>query len=562
MESIGWTSLENGTLIGDRYRIHGRIGKGGMGEVYAAEDTRLHGKIRALKVSRAPEAGGQRSAEEAGMLMRLDHPHLPLIVDYFPAAENGGYEVLVMDYIDGMTLQTYLEQQDGCIPASKAIDIGMQLAEALAYLHERQPAIIHRDLKPTNVMIDHGGFVRLIDFGIAREFKPGQTKDTVTLGTPGFAAPEQEGNQQSDARTDVFGLGALLHYLLTGGGKVGRGHHGGNRNDGQDRPYREDRWNGWLGSNDERGAGAGHGLLGGSAALTAVIGRMTDPVPACRYATMEEAGLALSACSVEGGSADGIVVQSRQSVSRKAGLSKSRSVIVASLSPGAGATFTTLTLAHLLDREAGPVAACVEHPSLEPEWHALLPVTGRRRSWTSPVADNRYRILSSTFSRLLWCTLDPSVSAEAEPAADMQLKHRLMLQAFQASVFITDVSSRWLAPEMERQLASCDDLLFVADPFPAKWTIQRLAAAKRICFEREREGRPTSWIANKDGKFAARGEWLASMPVKPCCSIPQLPALEWADAVWKGRWATANARWLSQLERGLQPVLKSIIDSR
>ena len=228
MEQGNNETFESGTLIGGRYRIHGLIGRGGMGEVYAAEDLRLQGKIRALKANRSSVGTGLRSAEEAGLLMRLNHPHLPLIVDYFPPSGSETVELVVMDYIDGITLQAYMEQHGGIVPTPRVIEIGMQLAEALRYLHGQQPAIIHRDLKPTNVMIDRSGFVRLIDFGIAREFKPGQVKDTVTLGTPGFAAPEQEGDRQSDARTDVFGLGALLHYLLAGsmsrtGGNKGRG---------------------------------------------------------------------------------------------------------------------------------------------------------------------------------------------------------------------------------------------------------------------------------------------------------------------------------------------------
>ncbi|MFC4809520.1 serine/threonine protein kinase [Paenibacillus sp. GCM10023250] len=526
----------SGTLIGGRYRIHGLIGKGGMGEVYTAEDVRLHGKIRALKANRSSAASGFRGAEEAALLMRLNHPHLPLIVDYFPPEEQDGCELLVMDYIDGMTLQAYLERQGGVVPAAVVVEIGLQLAEALHYLHGQRPAIIHRDLKPTNVMIDRSGFVRLIDFGIAREFKPGQAKDTVTLGTPGFAAPEQEGDRQSDARTDVYGLGALLYYLLAGGIKPGSGPGGGS-------------------------APAMGGLLGGPPALIAVIARMIDPVPALRYPTMEEARQALAVCLHErsGGEADrqAFAASGRQARSRRV------SVVVASLSPGAGATFTAITLGHLLDRPAYPPAAAVEHPALEPEWHALLPDAGKGRFGSGAAAspDRRYAPAASPSGRMTWYRLEPAAHAAAGQEAELHLKHRLMLQAIEAPIVLTDVSSRWLSPEMAEQLAACELLLFVADPFPAKWTVERLAAAKRICAERELAGRGTYWIANKDGKFGARGDWLAAMPAKPGCSIPLLPAEAWTDQIWSGKWATAHRTWQPLLERSLQPVLQAIAAS-
>ncbi|NBD23472.1 serine/threonine protein kinase [Paenibacillus glycinis] len=542
MEQGNNVTFESGTVIGGRYRIHGLIGRGGMGEVYAAEDMRLQGKIRALKVNRSSVGTGLRSAEEAGLLMRLNHPHLPLIVDYFPPSGSEAVELMVMDYIDGITLQAYMERHGGLLPASRVIEIGMQLAEALRYLHGQQPAIIHRDLKPTNVMIDRSGFVRLIDFGIAREFKPGQLKDTVTLGTPGFAAPEQEGDRQSDARTDVFGLGALLHYLLAGGtSKAGGSKSRGGFEAAAGQPGLDGSW-----------------LLGGPPALAAVIGRMTDPVPALRYESMEEACKALEGC-LYGDAENGRGTQAGHPISRVPTAQRRQTVMVASLSPGAGGTFTAITLAHLLERPGGPAIAAVEHPVLEPEWHALLPAAGKQNSQGKASPDRRYVITTSPSANMAWYRLDPSSSAAAAQEAELQLKHRLMLQAIQAPVVVTDVSSRWLSTEMERELAACDCLLFVADPFPSKWTIQRLAAAKRICFEREAAGKGTYWVANKDGKFGARGAWLAAMPAKPSCSIPLLHADEWTDQMWAGKWATSNRRWHALLERALSPVVNAIL---
>lgn len=547
--------LANGTLIGGRYRLRGLIGKGGMGEVYAAEDMRLHGKIRALKVGRAWSGSGLRSAEEASLLMRLNHPHLPLIVDYFPADEQADYELMVMDYIDGITLQAYSEQCGSALPPEEVVAIGMQLAAALHYLHVQQPPIIHRDLKPTNAMIDRNGFVRLIDFGIAREFKPGQAQDTVTLGTPGFAAPEQEGERQSDVRTDVFGLGALLRCLLLGGS-----HHANERNAAVSGGGSSAVSNKIPSPASPRvmPAKSSAGISASWTGLIDVIGRMTDPIPAFRYSSMEEAKAALAACA-DPRQQQGEAKRSEAPARRQLNAQPRRTITVASLSPGSGATFAAITLAHLLARAGGPAVAAIEHPELEPEWHALLPA--EREAWSSRTnvpADPRYGIRRTTGSNAAWYCLQPASAAIAEQEAELQLKHRMMLQAIEAEFVVTDVSSRWMTPASERQLASCDALLFIADPFPAKWTLERLAAARRICAEREHACRPTYWIANKDVRFRARVEWLRTLPGKAICSIPQLPPEAWNDQLWSGKWATAHPEWRPMLERSLHPIMQAL----
>jgi len=209
------------SMLDKRYRIVRLVGQGGMGAVYQAVDTRLQGRVCAVKemsVHALPTqdraAAVQNFEREAQLLSRLRHPCLPQVHDFFQDGHSGRY-YLVMDFVEGQTLETILEQQ-GTFPEQVVRDWGNQLCDVLHYLHQQTPPIIFRDLKPGNIMVDKSGQIKLIDFGIARYFKPGQNQDTVRFGTPGYAAPEQYGRGQTDARSDIFSLGVLLHQLLTG----------------------------------------------------------------------------------------------------------------------------------------------------------------------------------------------------------------------------------------------------------------------------------------------------------------------------------------------------------
>ena len=149
---------------------------------------------------------------EAQLLRRLRHPNLPPVSDEFAIGDRN---YLVMEYVPGSTLQQMLDRGEGPFPESRVVAWANQLCDVLDYLHRQQPPIIFRDLKPANIMIDREGTVKLIDFGIARLFTPGKSRDTTTLGTPGYAAPEQYGKGQTDARSDLYALGATLPFLLT-----------------------------------------------------------------------------------------------------------------------------------------------------------------------------------------------------------------------------------------------------------------------------------------------------------------------------------------------------------
>lgn len=210
------SKLHIGLTIGGRYEVIRKIGEGGMSHVYLVEDLKLPGKLWAIKESISDPKQHSSIREEAQLLISLSHARLPRIVDFFPP-DDDGYTYLVMDYIQGITLEKYFHGYRGRIPGEFIVQIADQLLEVLDYLHTHDPVIIFRDLKPSNIMVSEHLELRLIDFGIARNYKQEQSQDTVKLGTVGFAAPEQYGSGQSDARTDLYGLGAILLYLSTAG---------------------------------------------------------------------------------------------------------------------------------------------------------------------------------------------------------------------------------------------------------------------------------------------------------------------------------------------------------
>ena len=218
--------LTNTTILKQRYRILRKIGPGGFSAVYFAEDIVFNAAPRSVKEMSIQSPGSQppnpqelqQSIEafkqEALLLASLTHPNLPRIYDHF---EEQRRWYIVMDYIEGQTLEAMLESvSGGKLELSQVLHIANQLCTVLNYLHTRQPPIIFRDLKPANIMITEDEHVYLIDFGIARLFKPGQIKDTIALGSPGYAAPEQYGRAQSTALADIYSLGATVHHLLSG----------------------------------------------------------------------------------------------------------------------------------------------------------------------------------------------------------------------------------------------------------------------------------------------------------------------------------------------------------
>lgn len=209
--------LEIGSVIDGKYKVLNEIGHGGMSTVYLAINEKAN-KPWAIKevrksFSRSFDILKQSLILETDMLKKLSHKNLPSIVDVIDSDENF---LIVMDYIEGNTLEK-LVNENGAYPQETVVSWAVQLCDVLQYLHTRPKPIIYRDMKPSNIMLKSDGSVTLIDFGTAREFKEQNDGDTICLGTQGYAAPEQFGGMgQTDARTDIYCLGATMYHLLTG----------------------------------------------------------------------------------------------------------------------------------------------------------------------------------------------------------------------------------------------------------------------------------------------------------------------------------------------------------
>lgn len=209
--------LKIGTLIDGKYKILSEIGHGGMSTVYLAINEKANKPWAVKEVRKSVRKDfdilRQSLIVETDLLKRLNHPNLPSIVDVIDSEENF---LIVMDYIEGITLDRML-QEHGEASQRDVVYWAMQLCDVLEYLHSRPNPIIYRDMKPSNIMLKSDGDVVLIDFGTAREYKEKNVADTTCLGTQGYAAPEQFGGMgQTDARTDIYCLGATMYHLLTG----------------------------------------------------------------------------------------------------------------------------------------------------------------------------------------------------------------------------------------------------------------------------------------------------------------------------------------------------------
>jgi serine/threonine-protein kinase len=222
-------NLQPGEILRDRYCIVGLIGAGGMGAVYLADDNRLEGRQCAIKEtfpqpslnSEMAQAARKQFYQEASTLARLDHPGLPKVSDFFANDER---DYLVMDFVPGQNLLeivTESRREARFLDEGEVLGWIDQLCDTLSYLHSRQPVVLHRDIKPANIKLTPDGRLKLVDFGLVKPLDPDDPSTLTGLqgaGSLPYAPLEQYVDHlgHTDARSDLYALGATLYHLLTG----------------------------------------------------------------------------------------------------------------------------------------------------------------------------------------------------------------------------------------------------------------------------------------------------------------------------------------------------------
>jgi serine/threonine-protein kinase len=219
--------LKNGEVLRGRYKVRDRIGQGGTGNIYLADDIRLEGRLCALKeveYDRSLPAKILKEAldqflREATVLARLDHPNLPKVSDFF---SNEARDYLVMDYVPGKDLRTLMleaRHHNSFLQEEDVLNWTSQLADALIHLHKQDPPIVHRDIKPSNLKLTPNGLLKLVDFGLVKVLVPDEMTITVIQGqgTVLYTPLEQYGGDSThtDVRSDIYAFGATLYHLMT-----------------------------------------------------------------------------------------------------------------------------------------------------------------------------------------------------------------------------------------------------------------------------------------------------------------------------------------------------------
>lgn len=215
------TKRKPGDIVFNRYEVVRELGRGAMGAVYLVRDPRLGASLWALKELETSLILESERAEAESLFQRemhllagFHHPGIPRVLQLYTEPNLG--LAFIMEWIDGVALDEVQDSLGRTFVAHEALPIALQVCEILKYLHSQHPPVVFRDLKPSNLMITPAGRIFFIDFGIARRFRTGQTKDTQELGTPGYCAPEQYGHGQTSAASDIYALGTTLLHLLTG----------------------------------------------------------------------------------------------------------------------------------------------------------------------------------------------------------------------------------------------------------------------------------------------------------------------------------------------------------
>lgn len=508
VENDSPASFRAGDVVGGRYRIESRLGEGGMGRVYLAEDLRLKGQRWALKIVPPDAADPAQAEKEAEIMTALRHPSLPRIVDYF--FETGAGCCIAMDYLEGETLLQRSAAHEHALPWTTVVHYGAQLCDLLDYLHSLDSPVVFRDVKPSNVIVGKDDSVRLIDFGIARTYKEGKASDTVHVGSVGFAAPELLANRQTDHRADLYSLGSMLYFLLSGGQ--------------------------FYNFTKQPLAETSPGL---PPWLSSAVSRLLEKDPSLRFSDAKAAKAALTDAAppaeTRGGGGGGSGSRQGQ-----------RTIVgVFGLFPHAGATFVAAALAERLAAR-GFATTYTSFPWADADaylymLHAAKSVDG---PWRERGVD--------------WHL--PPRQDMTDGAFDAAPLYKLLFET-RGDMAVFDVPASAHPSASEALLRACDIAVAVAAPEPGSLR-SRLAVDNwrrlQACAGAER----AAWIANRMPAAWKAPEFYSLFAAPPVCVVPAIPYDRVTMAKWSGKLVAADAESARELDAALAPLLHRLAPAR
>jgi len=535
--------LNIGDVLEEKYRITGLLGKGGTGHVYLAENIRLGNEWAVKEVGLSGEVRAD-ILEESEILRKLNHHSIPRIVDII---EHENFLYLIEDYFAGVNLKELIKAREACSEAD-VIRWAKQLCEILIYLHSIKPnPIIYRDMKPGNIIIDNENNAKLIDLGIAREYKEDQDSDTSYIGTRGYAAPEQySGANQTDERTDVYGLGAALYHAVTGA----------NPNEPPYRivPVRQN--NKSLSKDIER-----------------IIAKCTQNDPGLRYQNVNELLTDLNNMHRFNSAANAVGSTVYTSLPAKL-------VVIGSLSPRAGSSFITANLAAAVAAR-NVSSAVIESPVNFPYFYDALFIrektNGSYVSRSHKIKDSHEIDRSDVFveNGISWIALDPTQFSIKNWTYDNMMK--LIYSVKHTSIVLLDVSTFWVHSSVQPILGQADNIILVVDPDPVlldrtmKIDYEGLGIGEE-CIPQEsrtiellkecknRGSCDIDIIVNKYTGFVEK--YQLCLPFNPLVYLPHIDPVEVYKAIWEGSLLYSNPDFKTIFDEGFSPIIEKLVPAK
>lgn len=510
--------LEIGSIYANRYEILSFVAEGGMGLLFKVKDLKLQGSIRALKLLKnIHQFDSQQQSAEMRLLTLLNHNGLPKIYDYIQDSELQ-QAAIIMEWIEGNNIESIVQQYGACTQ-EELTQIGLQLIEAIVYLHNQRPPIIHRDIKPSNIMLDDIDQLKLIDFGISKQYFNSDKKQTVAFGSPGFAAPEQMNGERTDHRSDIYSFGALLYYLCTNGKLVMY-----DQLDGVESLVKRE--------------------------LKHILPALRHIIMIClqkdrnrRYQCAEEVKEALvhilEKNTLYHTGFKRFVIRTKAHYQ----------VGVISLHSKAGATMLATLMGQLLSMHSS--VHLIEYPSQLASIEAIpfLSANKQAECATSGYNLRHYNVVQN--GRMHTYYYESRACYEAENSiAEFNgiLKDHAM-----DTIKLIDFSSQWELEGVSQLLADCDELILVCDPTIVLCNKQQLYRNQQLIRFLEAQDMKVHCMYNKDCSFIGRRQWLSLLSNKFQSHI--IPIIEIRD-IYAMMW---NEKWLRVKQRGMSKVIKQLM---